>query len=154
MKNSVRSVKQFGGYLKKTRGGLHQPPCLGEGQDNQLGAVFGSRLARSAWLTSEDDQREGVLDVAAGDGLDVRAVQVGVLHVVQQGVAPVQPVAVVVDAESVRPAQQHVLEHHHVAAVGVRSADVGRTVPLREKDVAEGKGQGQGEGQNSRMVVL
>ena len=94
-----------------------------------------------------------MLDVAAGDGLDVRSVQVGVLHVVQQSVAPVQPVAVVVDAESVRPAQQHVLEHHHVAAVGVGSADVGRSVPLREKYVSEGRGQGQGEDRNSRMVA-
>ncbi len=87
-------------------------------------------------LLAEDDEGEGVPDEPGADGLDVGAVQAGVLDVVEQRVAPVQPVLLVVHGESVGPAEDHVAEGHDVAAVAVRAADVGRPVPLGEEHVA------------------
>lgn len=71
------------------------------------------------------------------DGLHVRAVQIRVLHVVEQRVAPVQPVGREVHGQSVGPAQRDVAEHDQIRTVRVRATDVGRPVPFREEYVSE-----------------
>jgi len=70
------------------------------------------------------------------DCLDVSAVEIGVLDVVEQGVAPVKSVALVVHREAIGPAQQDVLEDLDIGAVGVSPGDVGWPVPLGEEDEA------------------
>jgi len=85
------------------------------------------------------DYRERVSDQRGIDGLHVGAVQVRMLDVVQQRVAPVQPVRGEVDGQTVGPSQRYVAEHDQVGAVGVRAADVGRPVPLGEEYVPEKK---------------
>ena len=106
-----------------------------------------------------DDEGEGVPDHPGADGLDVGAVQLGVLDVVEERVAPtifrfngysirlidlivltqvapVEPVVLVVHGEAVGPAQENVAEDLDVGAVAVGPADVGGPVPLGVEDVA------------------
>lgn len=82
----------------------------------------------------EDDQRKRVTDKSGADGSDVRSVQFGMLDVIQQSVAPVEPVRLEIDGQAVGPAEENVLEDHQVSAIEVSPADVGRPVPLGVED--------------------
>lgn len=70
-----------------------------------------------------------MLDETRVERLDVGAVERRVLDVVEQRVAPVEPVGVEIDGQTVGPAQQNVAEHEQVRAVQVSARDVRRPVP-------------------------
>lgn len=65
----------------------------------------------------------------------VSSVQVRVLDVVQKCVAPVQSVGGQVDGQPIRPAERQVFENLPARTVRESSADVCRSVPLREENV-------------------
>ena len=111
-------------------------------QGNKL-LVFSNTLSwtSSHLLTTKDHKREGMSDTGAGDHLDVGAVQVCVLDVVEEGVTPVDAVRLVVDGESIGPSKQDVSEDHHVGPVKVGPADIGRPVPFWEEHIT-GKRRG------------
>lgn len=88
-------------------------------------------------LTRMDDEGEWMPYHFAAERLDVRSVEVGVLDVVEQGIAPVQSVGVVVDAQSVRPSQQGCPKHDLPGSIEIRPADVRRPLPFREEYEAE-----------------
>ncbi len=73
-------------------------------------------------------------DKSGTDGSNVRSVQFRMLDVIQQGVAPVEPVGLEIDGQAVGPVEEEVLEDHQVSAVEVSPADVGRHVPLGVED--------------------
>jgi hypothetical protein len=75
-----------------------------------------------------------VNDEGRSDCFDVRSVQIGVLDVVQESVAPVKPIGAQVNRQPIGPAERQVLENLAAGAVRVRPADVGRSVPLREEN--------------------
>lgn len=70
------------------------------------------------------------------DGLHVCAVQVRVLHVIQQRVTPVQPVCREVHGQTVWPAQSDIAEHDQIRTVRVCTTDICRPVPFRKEYIS------------------
>lgn len=83
------------------------------------------------------DYRERMSDQRGIDGFHVGTVQIRMLDMVQQRVAPVQPIRAEIDGQTVWPSERYVPEHDQIRTVGVRATDVGRTVPFGEEYVTE-----------------
>lgn len=83
--------------------------------------------------TVMSDYREGMSYQRGVDGFHVSAVEIRVLHVVQQRVAPVKSIGGEIHGQTVRPSQRNVPEHDQIRSVRVRTAYVGRSIPFGEK---------------------
>jgi len=81
------------------------------------------------------DYGERMSDQGRIDGFHVGTVQIRVLYVVQQRVAPIQPIGGEIDGQTVGPSERDIAEHDQIRAVGVRATDVGRPVPFGEEYV-------------------
>ena len=70
------------------------------------------------------------------DSFNVGSVEICMLDVIEQSVAPVKPIPFVIHRKTVGPSEQNVSEDLNVGAVRIGARDVGGPVPLWEEDVA------------------
>lgn len=78
-------------------------------------------------------------DTLRVDSLYISTIQLGVLHMIQQGITPIYTVSCIINGQAIRPTQEHIAEDHDIGAVKESSADVSWTVPLRIKDIPKRK---------------
>jgi hypothetical protein len=71
---------------------------------------------------------------ASDNGLHIIAIEIGMLNAIQKGITPVQPVSLVINGDSVGPAELLPAHAFEAGAVVVDTGDVGRSLPFGEEN--------------------
>ncbi len=91
-------------------------------------------------------QREWMEQKATYDGLHVVAIEIGMLNAVQEGIAPVQAVRLIINGHAIGPAQLLLSYPLQAGPVVIDAGNVGRSLPFGEEDEALVRVDGDGAG--------